>query len=336
MGSIDRVLGYVMGQPWAILPSRATAIVDVLWRRSFFGKLTPDDVQAAVGADVEAIEARRASAASMGRSQGVAVLPLYGILAHRAYAVENVSGKGDTSTERFAATFESVLANQDVGTVVLDIDSPGGEVSGVEELGALIATSPKPVVAQVNSKAASAAYWLASQANEIAVTPSGEVGSIGVMAIHQDASKKLEAEGVMPTLVTAGENKGLGNPFGPLSEEAREDLQAHVDRYNATFVRDVASGRGVTPAHVNANFGQGLMFGAKEAVRLGMADRVATLQETVDRLASGGRVKRRKGAAAEGDPIAPLSVTIPVAVSLEIASPDDDYDLALRERELAM
>ncbi|MCC7371633.1 MAG: S49 family peptidase, partial [Chloroflexi bacterium] len=143
---------------------------------------------------------------------------------------------------------------------------------------------------------ASAAYWIASSADEIVVTPSGEVGSIGVFTAHEDISAALEAEGVTVTLISAGKYKTEGNPFEPLSEEARGAIQARVDDYYSMFVRAVARGRGVKPADVRGGFGQGRVVGADEAVRLGMADRVGTMAQTVERLAG-----RRGGAGSRAE-----------------------------------
>jgi signal peptide peptidase SppA len=208
---------------------------------------------------------------------------------------------GGTSTEQFGKAFQAALVDPEVSAIVIDIDSPGGSVFGVAELGRLIydARGQKPVIAQANSLTASAAYWIASQSDEVVVTPSGEVGSIGVIAHHQDISVAEEMQGVKDTLVTYGNNKAIANPFEPLSESAQAYLQKRVDEYGAMFDQAVARGRGVSVGKVRGEFGQGLMFGAEEAVKLGMADRVGTLQQTLDRLT--GRRSSRAGARAAID-----------------------------------
>jgi len=134
------------------------------------------------------------------------------------------------------------------------------------------------------------------------VTPSGEVGSIGVVAAHMDISKMAESAGLKVTLVSAGKYKTEGNQFEPLSDEARAALQVRVDDYYAMFVKAVARNRGVSPADVRNGFGEGRVVGAKQAVALGMADRVATLDETLARLGV-SRMPQAMAAASESQPV---------------------------------
>jgi signal peptide peptidase SppA len=154
-------------------------------------------------------------------------------------------------------------------------------------------------VAQVNSLAASAAYWLASQADEIISIPSGTAGSIGVFTAHQDLSKALAQEGIDITLISAGKYKVEGNPFEPLTPEAKAVLQDRVDTAYAQFVKDVAQGRGVSQASVRDGYGQGRALGAKEALKAGLIDAIATMDQTLSRLT--GRTVG-SGMRAEGNP----------------------------------
>lgn len=149
----------------------------------------------------------------------------------------------------------------------------------------------RPIVAVANTCACSAAYWIASAADEIVVSPSAQVGSIGVFTIHQDISEALAAEGVRMTLIRSGPRKAETHPFGPLEPEAAAALQARVSETYADFVSAVAANRGVPesvvradPESGEAHFGGGRAYNAREAVRLGMADRVESLSETLARL----------------------------------------------------
>ncbi|MGU3494221.1 S49 family peptidase [Xanthobacteraceae bacterium A53D] len=142
----------------------------------------------------------------------------------------------------------------------------------------------KRIVAHINALAASAAYWLASQADEVVVTPSGRAGSIGVYTVHEDVSAALDKAGVKRTYISAGEYKVEGNETEPLPDEAREYIQARVNESYRLFVADVASGRGVSPEHVLAEFGKGRVFGSAELLKRGMVDSIATLDETLARL----------------------------------------------------
>jgi signal peptide peptidase SppA len=221
----------------------------------------------------------------------VAVLPIYGTITQRGGGgfMDFLMGSG-TSTDKFAALFSQVMADESVKAVVLDVDSPGGSVFGVPELADMIfkARGGKPIIAVANTLAASAAYWLATQADQIVVSPSAEVGSIGVYALHEDISKMAEDMGVKVTLIGAGRYKTEGNEFEPLGEEAQAAIQARVDDYYGMFVKAVARGRGVSESAVRGGFGEGRVVGAVEAVKLNMADRVATLGQTLQRFAGSG------------------------------------------------
>jgi len=280
MGKYSHITNFVLNTPWAITSDKLLTIMDVLAYHAAGGKLTAEEVRERIGA------AQRPSARATG---AVAVLPLYGVIAQRMGMLTESSG--GTSTEQFARQFRAALADSQVGAIVLDVDSPGGTVNGVEELSAEIhaARGQKPIVAVANSLAASAAYWIASAADELVVTPSGEVGSIGVLAAHEDDSAYFEREGIKTTLVSAGKYKVEGNPYEPLSDEARAYLQERVNDYYDMFVRAVARNRGAGAQEVRNGYGEGRVVGAKQAKALGMVDRIGTLDETVERLQHGRR-----------------------------------------------
>lgn len=254
----------------------------------------------AASLEVLAAENRRRTAP---RSDGlIGVLPIIGSIVNRGNMFTEASGTA--SSEMLGKQFDALLNNPDVGSIVLDIDSPGGQAQGIQELAAKInaARGVKSIVAQVNPEAASAAYWIATAADEIVVTSSGDVGSIGAYAYHLDYSAQNEMLGVQPTYISYGENKVEGNRDEPLTDEARAEVQRAVDRVGKQFESDVAKYRGVDLATVRRDWGQGRMVDAQRAVKLGMADRIGTLEETISRLAgaSGPRVKRRTAAEIEG------------------------------------
>ncbi len=204
---------------------------------------------------------------------------------------------GGTSIEKFTSRFRQLVRDPSIGSIILDVDSPGGGVSGVEELTAEIfaARETKRIVAVANSLAASAAFWIGSAAGEFVVTPSGEVGSIGIVAIHNDLSVAQEKAGVKTTFITAGKFKAEGNSSEALSDEARENIQERVDAYFDVFVKNVAHNRGVSVATVKNDFGEGRVVGAKQALTSGMVDRIATLDQTIDRVSrTRGQVARSK------------------------------------------
>lgn len=223
------------------------------------------------------------SARPQHRSAGgaVAVLPLYGIIEQR----QSMMGWwfGGTSTEAFKEMFNVALADEMVQAIVLDIDSPGGTSSGVDELAAHIFRSrgPKKILAVSNSDACSAAYWIGSAADNLYSTPGGRVGSIGVYIEHWDESKYLEELGLTHTFVQRGDRKTDGNPYEPLSETAREELQASVDDCYKRFVGSVARHRGITAKKVETGYGQGRTFAASEGLEAGLIDGIMTLEQVV-------------------------------------------------------
>lgn len=268
----------LMETPWAILPQKFEAIVEVVTRHFAGEKLDAEEVQTRIHG------ARRPADRVAGQ---VAVLPLFGTIFPRANMFTNVSGA--TSAEMFGKKFDELLRDPAVGAIVLDVDSPGGQVGGVEELSRKIyeARGKKPIVAVANHIMASAAYWIGTAADEVVVTPSADVGSIGVFAVHEDISESLAREGVKVTMISEGKYKTEANPYEPLTEEARASIQERVAETYNVFVHAVARNRGVKVTDVRNGYGEGRVVGAKQAVSLGMADRIATLDETIERLQRG-------------------------------------------------
>ncbi len=260
--------------PWAILPAALDELRSRLaLARARLEARDPRQAGGPVGAS-----SRPTTPTTSGR---VAVVPIVGILTQRN-ALPGWLGGGPT-TEQLGRVIGQLVNDPGVTAIVLDIDSPGGSVFGIQELGDQIhqASDGKRVIAVANAVAASGAYWLASQAGEVVVTPSGQVGSIGVYLLHEDISQAEQKAGFKTTLVSAGRFKTEGNPFEPLTEEARSAMQAEVDDYYNRFVKAVARGRGVSTNKVESTYGQGRMVLAKDAAALGMADRVASLDQVL-------------------------------------------------------
>jgi signal peptide peptidase SppA len=234
----------------------------------------------------------------MATSSTVAVIPILGVVTQRG-GMDAITCEGFRSTDDIAAEVQSAAADPKVDAIVLEVDSPGGEVFGVPEAWTVIreAAKSKPIVAAVNSVSASAAYYLSSAATEIWVTPSGQVGSIGVYCLHVDISKWLEDNGETWTFISAGKYKVEGNPAEKLSDEARAAIQGEIDRYFDMFEGHVAKGRGVSVKKVHAGFGEGRMVGATAAVEQGMADKVGTFEQAIRRAAQLGAENRKSGGA---------------------------------------
>jgi signal peptide peptidase SppA len=263
----------IVETPWAILPSKLDEIVDFMAFKAQGGSVSVEEVAARFGSNRERSERKR---------QGqTAILPITGTLSHRMDLMSAASG--GASYQSLTEQFRSLVGDPDIDAIVLDVDSPGGSVSGVDELADAIyqARGTKPITAVANSLMASAAYWVASAADEIVATPSAMLGSIGVMAAHEDRSAMMEKLGVDMTIVSAGKYKAENNPFEPMSDEGRAEIQKRVNESYGRFVNAVARHRGVFAETVRDGFGEGRVVGAEEAVALGMADRVGTLDEIV-------------------------------------------------------
>ena len=193
---------------------------------------------------------------------------------------------GGASVEGISTTLRELAADDSVGGVLLDIDSPGGTADGLSELAGEVRklAQSKRVTALANGMMASAAYWIGSQADEIVATPDALVGSVGVFVVHDDISGRLEMMGVKPTYVFAGKYKTEFNSDEPLTDEARSHLQEIVDETYDLFVADVAQGRKVTAAQVRSEYGEGRLLTASAARAAGLIDRVAGVDETIRRL----------------------------------------------------
>jgi signal peptide peptidase SppA len=287
----ERIVAYVANTLWAIEPGKWAELLQVLAFRAAGFEFTPEQIEARLGGGGGA-------AGGASKRGAVAVVPIRGVIANRMGGMDESSG--GTSVERIGAMVAQIADDATIGTIIYDIDSPGGTVPGVQELAAQMFAlrGQKTQIAQVNSLAASAAYWLASQCDEIVSVPSGMAGSIGVFMAHQDVSKALEKEGIDVTLISAGKYKVEGNPFEPLSPEALAVKQDLVDSTYAQFVKDVARGRGTSQTAVRDGYGQGRVLDAKDALKAGLIDSIGTMDETIGRLV--GRKPGASGMRAEG------------------------------------
>lgn len=272
----ERIIRYLAGTPLALLPEKWDEIVSVLAFRAAGHEFTPEEIRARIGDG--------GGPSGPSKTGGVALIPIRGVLAHRMNAMDESSG--GMSAERIGQMVSTVAADPSIGTILYDVDSPGGTVPGISELAEQMFAlrGQKRQVAMVNGLAASAAYWLASQADEIISIPSGVAGSIGVFTAHSDLSQALAKEGIDVTLISAGKHKLEGNPFEPLSDEAKAVLQARVDEAYGWFVRDVARGRKVTQSAVREGYGEGRALTAKDALKAGLIDSIGTFEATVERL----------------------------------------------------
>lgn len=273
-----RLAERLYGAPLMMMPDKAFIIESVFaaYQEGDEAKLPkwePEREHAAL-----AVQARRQEAGYSLTQAGVAIVPMMGSLVQRAGGLDALSGI--TGYNRVTAMLDAALRDPLVRGIVMDVDSPGGEVAGAFDLAAFVADAGKPVYAVANELAASAAYLIASSAQRLYLPSTAIVGSIGVLMLHQDRSEVIAKSGVRYTPIFAGAKKMDGASIAPLSEGARMDLQARVDDVYAQFVAAVADRRDLDEDDVRAT--EGGTMTADAAVRDGFADRVGTLTDAIN------------------------------------------------------
>lgn len=234
----------VLNRPLLIEPSKARIIANYLETR-FFGGF---EKEAIIEFDSDDSES------SVQIIDGIAIVPIIGTLVHRG---DNISAmSGILSYQNLRNMIVDAANNSKVNMILLDIDSGGGEVEGNFDLAHLIRhinDNIKPVVAIANGSAYSGAYSLAVAAGSLFVTPTGGVGSVGVIIQHVDISQNNEMNGIKITNIVAGERKAELSSDFPLSESGKEMLQNEVNRIGNMFVKLVADMRGISENAVKKN-----------------------------------------------------------------------------------
>lgn len=269
----------VMNSPWAITPEKLREIQSV-----YAAHLRGEK------GDFAAIEAKLGRSMGNERSpytvtDGVAVISLEGVIAKRMNLFTQISG--GTSTELATQDLRAALADVDVKSIVLMMDSPGGTVDGTQALSDQIyaARRVKPIVALASGIMASAAYWIGSAAQAVYVAEQTTiVGSIGVVTSHVDMSGAEAQKGVKTTEIYAGKFKRIASSYSPLTDDGRTSIQEQVDYLYSIFVGDVAKNRGVSVEAVLGTMADGRLFTGLQSIAAGLADGVATLDGLIYRM----------------------------------------------------
>lgn len=215
--------------------------------------------------------------------EGILSIPIAGVLLNKfPYQL----GSWATGYEYIEEAVKRGISDNNVKGIALVIDSPGGVVAGNFELSDFIYSqrSEKPIRAFANDSAYSAAYSLASAAEEISVTKSGGVGSIGVVTMHASYEKMLDDAGIEVTFIYAGKHKVEGNPYEKLSDGAKERIQARIDKLYNIFTSTVSRNRGIKDSDVKAT--EALTYDAEEAISIGLADSVGSFSKEFSRFSN--------------------------------------------------
>lgn len=268
-----RILSRIKSQPWACTPEVMETIMDIANRQN----LSPEAVAKELGRPLR-------NSYDVEMRDGVAVLPVQGPLIRYATMFSQISGA--TSYDMLAQDFEKAVNDASVTSIVLNIDSPGGEANGVSEFADMIAAArgTKPIVAYVGGMGASAAYWIASAADEIVINDTALLGSIGTVMNVTDTKEKDAKNGVKNYTIVSSQS-----PYKRMdasTEEGQGRLQTLVNSLSDVFIAKVAANRGVDTETVMQNFGQGDVLVGQAAVTAGLADRIGSFEGLIAELQS--------------------------------------------------
>nr|GAT43701.1 serine peptidase [Mycena chlorophos] len=264
--------------PVAILPQKAEVVMAALADRFGIAKLFRANGDA-VALDSWDMDDEPAVYRPYEVCQGIAIIPVTGTLVQKLGTMRPFSGM--TGYDGIRANFSMALADKDVKGIVLDIDSPGGEVAGCFDLADDIyrARGEKPIRAILTENAYSAAYALASACDDIYVPRTGGTGSVGVICMHTDLSRALDQAGITVTIIHYGARKADGNDVSPLSKAALDRFQDDVDEMGELFVETVARNRGMKTKAVRNT--QATTFLGAKGVEIGFADAVMAPQKAM-------------------------------------------------------
>ena len=281
----------IINGPWAITPTMLQEIQRIY--ASHLHRAEKIDIAA-----IEAATGKKLDNSMNGAyvSDGVAVIPMYGVVGKRMNLFTQISG--GASTELITNDYLAALNDPAIKAIVLHIDSPGGTVDGTQQMADIIAANrgAKPVIACADGMMCSAAYWIGSAADSINIADmTTDIGSIGVVAAHMDISGWEEKQGIKTTEITAGKYKRAISQYAPLSEEGRAIIQADLDQIYQLFVDTVAGNRGCSVEDVLANMAEGRVFLGAKAIEAGLVDSVATLADTIQQARELGRATTTAG-----------------------------------------
>lgn len=266
-----RVFDAAVGVDWAITEDGMRMILAVASRTN----------------PIEAVEAYRSQphehAPSLKVRDGVGIIPVTGPISR--YMTWFSLFSGGTSISALALSLQTALDDADVHSIMFEINSPGGEVTGVNEFAqaVLAARKKKPITARVGGLGCSAAYWIAAMCGDVVIDRTAQLGSIGVRAAYLDDRKALEMRGLAEIEFISSQSPHKNTP--PYKTEGKKRIQARLDALAQVFIDSVAEGRGVSADVVAKEFGQGDVFVGQAAIDAGLADRLGSFEETLAQLA---------------------------------------------------
>lgn len=293
----------ILCAPWAILEPRLVEIQDLYFAHTRREKIDLKAWESATGRPAGT------DGAPYQVRDGVAILPLQGVLTKSASAWNRLCGMASTAQVR--ADLLTALEDPAVKSILLWVDSPGGTVDGTQELGDAVfaARDVKPVVAFIDGCGCSAAYWIAAAASQVFISSgTTEVGSIGVVADHVDVSQQDARLGRKVTHITAGKYKRISSSHAPLSQDGQLVMQDTVDYLYSIFVNAISKFRGVSVETVLADMADARVFYGQQAIDAGLVDGVSTMDELISSLSNRGALPPTGAGAASQPTIATPSM----------------------------
>jgi len=295
--------------------------------------ITPRAIQALVRtarhADFEAVISRVGKPVENGRDvenhNGTAVLDIRGpLFRYRSIFTWLLGG---TAIEDAAIDLRAALDDPAVQSIVLAINSPGGQIDGINELANMIraATAQKPVTAYVDGLAGSGAYWLAAAAGKIVADETAQLGSIGVLATVVDDTNAEERRGVKRYEIVSSQSPLKRTD--PATDEGRDQLQQMVDAMAQVFIEKVAKFRGTSEERVARDFGRGAVLPARSAVAVGMADSLGSLEALLGGSDGPGPIREIRDRAG-------LRVALGTAPRLEGQLDEDELEKETEDQQL--
>ncbi|MFM2126256.1 MAG: hypothetical protein RL328_2707, partial [Acidobacteriota bacterium] len=270
----------VASTPWAITPDMLETISAIARREND---------------PIEAVEARLGRPLQNTRAVtmrgNTAVIPITGPIFRYANLFTQISGA--TSLEVLAQDFTSALDNPQVENIVLNIDSPGGQATGISDFAAMVRASSKPVTAFIDGQAASAAYWIAAAAGDVVISKTAIAGNVGAVlsaSVSRDQNRveivSSQSPNKRPDITT---------------DQGRAQIQAVIDDLAQVFIDDVAAYRGMTAEAVIKDWNGGDVFTGEKAVALNLADRVGTFEEVIAGLSGKPQAKTASPIYSQGE-----------------------------------
>ncbi len=257
------LLNVALHQPWVMEPVALQEFVQTV------GAISPEMIRAL---EMERKDSPDSPAAP--DEDGTATINVTGVLLKSGAWIYRAFGIEATDYRELSAAFAAAESNPSVERIMLAVDSPGGQASGIHAVADQIHNCAKPVVAHVKTLAASGGYWIASQADEIVAQRGAKVGSIGAYVAVYDTSAAAKAEGVKVHVVSSGPFKGAGVAGSPINDDQLADIQAQINDLAAEFVNDVARGRGVDATAIKES-ADGKVYNTEEARTRWLIDRVS-------------------------------------------------------------